>query len=203
VGEKLASQKSKLGRILKNDYVQTAILGLIVLVSVFAFFYGLQTALRTEYPLFAVASGSMEPTLYRGDLILVQGVLDFSQLNADDMNAPVPGEIIVFRVPGQPDPIVHRAVAREYRNNHWYFDTKGDANLNIDYWSPVSQDYIIGKVVGKAPWLGNFSLFMREHPFEGVLLIAIAIAVSIFVDFSFPRKKKREITMEALKQFQT
>ena len=133
--------------------------------------------------------------------ILVQGVLDFSQLNADYMNAPVPGEIIVFRVPGQPDPIVHRAIAKEYRNNHWYFDTKGDANLAIDSWSPVSQDYIIGKVVGKAPWLGNLSLFMREHPFEGVLLIAIAIAVSIFVDFSFPRKKKHEIKMEALQQF--
>jgi signal peptidase I len=198
VGERLASQKSKLGILLKNDYVQTAILGIVVLVSVFAFFYGLQMALRTEYPLFAVASGSMEPTLYKGDLILVQGDLGFSELKVGYVNTPVPGEIIVFRVPGQPDPIVHRAVAKEYRNNRWYFYTKGDANFSIDPWSPVSQDYIIGKVVGKAPWLGNFSLFIRDHPFEGFLVVAILIAVALFVDFNFPRKKKHETKTEVL-----
>jgi len=172
-------------------------------VAVFGFFYGLQTALKTEYPLFAVASGSMEPTLLRGDLILVQGGLNFSELTVGYMTAPVPGEIIVYRVPPEyrytsNDPIVHRAVAKEYRNNRWYFYTKGDANSQIDYWSPISQDYIIGRVVGKVPWLGNLSLFMREHPFEGFLLIAILIVVSIFADFGFPRKKKNtQIAAEA------
>jgi signal peptidase len=204
VGERLTSQKFKLRSILRNNYVQTGILVVIVLVSGFGFFYGLQTALRTEYPLFAVASGSMEPTLFRGDLIVVQGGLDFSELTVGYVTASVPGEIIVYRVPSEyrymsSDPIVHRAVAKEYRNNRWYFYTKGDANSQIDYWSPINQDYIIGRVVGKVPWLGNLSLLMREHPFEGFLLIAILIVVAIFVDFGFPRKKKKpEVMTEAL-----
>jgi signal peptidase I len=148
----------------------------------------------------------MEPTLLRGDLIVVQGGLDFSELTVGYMTAAVPGEIIVYRVPPQygymsNDPIVHRAVEKFYNPNdsRWYFTTKGDANSQVDFWSPISQDYIIGRVVGKVPWLGNLSLLMREHPFEGFLLIAILIIISIFVDFGFPKKKKNsQIKTEAL-----
>ncbi|MDH4221344.1 MAG: hypothetical protein OEV19_01220, partial [Candidatus Bathyarchaeota archaeon] len=67
-------KRAKLAELLRKDYVQTVIMVIITIVIVIVFWYGLRFAFRTEHPLLAVASGSMEPVLYEGDLILVQGV---------------------------------------------------------------------------------------------------------------------------------
>jgi ABC-type multidrug transport system permease subunit len=50
-------KRAKLAGLLRKDYVQTAILVVILVVSVIAFWYGLEFAFRTEHPLLAVASG--------------------------------------------------------------------------------------------------------------------------------------------------
>jgi len=60
----------KLKEILKNDYVKTIIFLAIMILSVMGFWFGLKAVLKTEYPLLAVASGSMVPTLNVGDLIV-------------------------------------------------------------------------------------------------------------------------------------
>ncbi|MFQ6087149.1 MAG: hypothetical protein ACE5OV_03925, partial [Candidatus Bathyarchaeia archaeon] len=67
---------------MKNEYIQTIVLAIILFVGVFAFWFGLRFAFQTEFPVLAVASGSMEPVFYRGDLIIVQGGLNFTELNA-------------------------------------------------------------------------------------------------------------------------
>jgi len=53
----------RLPQILKNEYLQTIILAIILFFGVFAFWVGLTVILRTGFPLLAVASGSMEPVL--------------------------------------------------------------------------------------------------------------------------------------------
>ena len=55
---------------------------------------------NTESPIVVVLTGSMEPAFYRGDLLLVTHF-------DEDMKA---GDIIVFKVPNQDIPIVHRAL---------------------------------------------------------------------------------------------
>ena len=55
---------------------------------------------NTESPIVVVLTGSMEPAFFRGDLLLVTHW-------AEDMEA---GDIIVYSLPGQDIPIVHRAV---------------------------------------------------------------------------------------------
>ena len=72
----IPARQSKLRKALKNNYVKTAILIIIVIGGVLSFWFGIRVVLRTEYPFMAVASGSMVPTLHIGDLIVVQGYAD-------------------------------------------------------------------------------------------------------------------------------
>ncbi len=61
---------------------------------------GLRFALHTDSPLVIVVSGSMEPVFYRGDVVLLKGVTDPSQVKVND--------VIVYKRPGYPYPIIHR-----------------------------------------------------------------------------------------------
>jgi len=199
-----------LSEALKNDYVQIAILGVILLGSVFAFGFGLKVAFRTEYPLLAVASGSMIPTLNVGDLIVVQGI-DANEINA----APRPnGTMIVFYRPnvprrggflffaGENELIVHRAIAEVENNGTWYFQTKGDNNYDSDRWGNtppdtlngmVSSKLLVGKVVAVVPWIGNVPLFIRTP--SGLVLIIFLFILIIFLEF-IPVLSKKQTTTE-------
>ncbi|MFQ6068813.1 MAG: S26 family signal peptidase [Candidatus Bathyarchaeia archaeon] len=202
----------RLSQLLKNDYIQTIILAIILFVGVFAFWFGLRLAFQSDFPLLAVASGSMEPNLYRGDLIIVQGISDFSELHVglytfpNGTLNPNPGEAVVYYHPesDRPPPIylpiagteahliVHRAVEKnQLENGTWEFETKGDASWGSSYdpWGPIRQDLIVGKVVGKVPWLGHIPLFMHENPISATLIIGFLFVVLIIVDFVFPEKE--------------
>ncbi|MEM3765775.1 MAG: hypothetical protein QXU46_01965, partial [Candidatus Bathyarchaeia archaeon] len=60
-----------LKKLWKNDYFQTAITIALIFLIVFSLYYSAQAVLGTPYPVLAVASGSMLPTLNIGDLIVV------------------------------------------------------------------------------------------------------------------------------------
>jgi signal peptidase len=174
--------------ILKNSYVKTVILAVIIIGGVMGFWIGLKAGLRTEYPLLTVASGSMVPTLNVGDLIAVQGVENASALYV----APKPnGEIIVFRSPRmEGELIVHRAIYGELNPDDqlWYFRTQGDANFGPDNWfgsetwnGMISQNRIVGRVVGKVPWVGYIPLYIRTR--EGIVLIVILIVLILMAEY--------------------
>ncbi len=177
----------KLKEMFKSDYVKSAIMLLILAISVFVFWFGLRAALKAEYPLCGVASGSMKPTLRIGDLIVVQG-LDPNEINA--AMAPE-GDIIVFYKPkGWRDPndlIVHRAINKTLTDGEWHFKTKGDANFGPDPWE-VPEDYLIGKVVNLRVPLAGFITFLMRTP-AGILVI-LPMLVVIFIDW-IPWPKKR------------
>jgi len=164
------------------------ILAVIIIGGVMGFWLGLKAGLRTEYPLLTVASGSMVPTLNVGDLIAVQGVENASALNT----APKPdGEIIVFRSPRiEGELIVHRAIYKEFNEDDqlWYLRTQGDANFGPDNWfgsetwnGMISQNRIIGKVIGKAPLVGYIPLYIRTR--EGIILIVILIVLILMAEY--------------------
>jgi signal peptidase len=193
-GEILASSKPVWSNILKNSYVKTVILAVIIIGGVMGFWLGLKAGLRTEYPLLTVASGSMIPTLNIGDLIVVQGVLNASELNV----APKPdGEIIVFKSPRmEGELIVHRAVYKEFHDGLWYFRTQGDANYGPDSWwgsdtwnGMISQNRLVGRVVGKAPWIGYIPLKIRSP--EGIAFIVILIVLILLAEYLPVLLKKR------------
>jgi len=192
---------AKLIKVLKNSYVKIAVFYIVILLTLW---FGPRIAFRTNYPLLAVASGSMIPTLQIGDLIVVQGVPNTSEINA----APKPdGTMIVFHRPGTPrggpflfyagedELIVHRAIAKvENTDTHtWYFQTQGDnsrTNPVPDFWGGsapdvwnglVSEKLLVGKVVGVIPWVGNLPLFMRTP--QGLTLIVFLFILILLIEF--------------------
>jgi len=169
----------KLPEFLKRGYVQTIIMILLVVFAVLIFWYGLRVVFRTDYPVLAVASGSMEPVLFRGDLIFVEGIEDFDDIHVASKDAEQPGDILVYQ--GARDLIVHRVIDKRVVDGKYVFIFHGDANPEGAN-EHVSQDKIIGRYVGfKVPWLGNIALFFE--PFEmKALFIALWIAVLIGVE---------------------
>ncbi|UCH31935.1 MAG: signal peptidase I [Candidatus Bathyarchaeota archaeon] len=171
---------SKLKQAWKNEYIKSIVFLAIILIGIVAFWMGLRFFLRTDYPLLAVASESMVPTLNVGDLIIVQGGLNVSDITAEYGT----GDVIVFHKPGDPDElIVHRAVEK----NDDSLRTKGDANAPIDNWS-VFDSHLVGRVVGTVPYLGHIPLFVRTT--TGVTIIVILIVILILLEFIIPAAKK-------------
>ena len=192
-------------RLWKNEYIQTAIMIVLVIVIVIGFWYGSRAILNTDYPMLAVASGSMcllpgpycdgwshpfERTLHVGDLIVVEGI------NVSDIKAaPYPdGDIIVFHQLYGDELIVHRAIEKRTQDGIISFVTKGDGNTGPDQPIPAAQ--VIGKVILRIPWVGHLALFMRNS--SGVYLIITLIIILVIIELLLPalRGKKPEIASE-------
>ena len=207
-----------LKKLWRNDYFKTALMIILIISAVLGFWYGSQLVLNTQYPVLAVASGSMctvqgmrcdgwshpfSPTLHIGDLITVQGV------NPKEIKAePGTGDIIVFQKPklsesSQDELIVHRAVESEINpdNGLIYFETKGDANTGPDSFSDyrgenytwnskISEKLVVGKVVLRIPWIGHIALFM--HNSFGLYIIIILLIVFVIVEFVVPEFRGKE-----------
>jgi signal peptidase I len=202
-------------RVLKNDYVKTAIAIALIIAIVLGFFFGLGLALGTSVPVRVVESGSMcteiygcdgwshpfEQTLHVGDIIIIQSV------NPEELSTDYPNsDIIVYQNPnlrGNPEatPIVHRIVAKYQVNGTWYFQTKGDGNgvnwpttpTTSEYdshtlWSTgegVPEDLVLGKVVMRIPYFGWITLFMRDNSWALPLVIGL-IMLLIVIEFILP-----------------
>jgi signal peptidase I len=198
-------KQSKLKEALRNNYVKTAILIVIVLGSVVSLWFGIKAVLRTEYPFMAVASPSMDDpimhTLRVGDLIVVQGYADPSTIYA----APKPnGDIVVF---WHWDPArglenwVHRAIEEfTAANGKSYFRTQGDANYGPDYHYNITthavlpglpEEYVVGKVVTNVPVIGQVALFLQT-PSGRIIIVALVVALLIVEFIPFSKWKKKE-----------
>jgi len=191
------AKRTKLADLLRKDYVQTVIMIVITILIVILFWYGLRFAFRTDHPLLAVASESMVPVLYKGDLILVQGVQNACEIHAAPKDANPPGDIIIFRKPMPPyDLIVHRAVAKENENGSCSFTTQGDANSSPDWWT-IRESDIVGKYTGaKAPLLGYLALFFEPIQVKIAFIILWIILLIILELVPLSRKKVKESQTE-------
>jgi signal peptidase len=183
----------------KNEYFQMAMMIILMVVLVFGFWYGSQLALNTQYPALAVVSESMLPTLNVGDVIIVQGV-SAAQINADYTT----GDIIVYRDPSHPDErIVHRAVEKVLKGNYYQFTTKGDNNAGSD--PPFNESYLVGKVIARIPYVGNFPLFVNAlgnfYYFVIIIIIIINILLSLLFDSDEEKKSVDEEPHEKRKLF--
>ena len=170
----------KLPEILKRGYVQTIIMIVVVILAVLLFWYGLRFAFRTEYPILAVASESMEPILYKGDLIVVEGIENISDIYVAPKNAEKPGDIVVYQ--GATQLVVHRAIDKKIgTDGKIVFIIHGDANAEGAN-EHVHESKIIGRYVGfKVPWLGHIALVFQDTETK-VAFIALWILVLIGIE---------------------
>jgi signal peptidase I len=190
---------STLKKLWKNEYFQTTVMIFLIVGVVFGFWYGSRLVLNTDYPMLAVASGSMcmlpgpycdgwshpfERTLHVGDLIIVQGVRPEDIYAAPYNESGRAGDIIVFHQLYGDDLIVHRAIEKTTLPNGTVdsFVTKGDGNPGPD--QPIPASHLIGRVVLRIPWIGHLALYMRNS--TGILIIVALVIVLIVIEFVLP-----------------
>lgn len=103
-----------------------------------------------KYHFLAVGSGSMEPNISRGDMILVE--------KTDAYDAMDEGDVLVYRH----DDVVMVHRIREIRQDEEFsFVTKGDANDTIDNWV-VGQKDVIGVAKARIIAVGFPTLWLNE-----------------------------------------
>lgn len=119
-----------------------------------------------------VQSGSMEPTIRVGDLIL----------DRPQSNYKV-GEIVTFKDPVKPSiTITHRVVGKELKNGALFYKTKGDANREADL-NLVPAQNIIGRSDYKIEGVGKILAFAKTK--NGFLTFAaIPATLVIFLEIS-------------------
>jgi signal peptidase len=151
-----AIKRKPIGRKIVSAFRHEAVREAISAILIIAILYfGAQGTmfliLRTDSPMMAVVSPSMEPTFERGDLLFVQGVHSPDEIKISD--------IIVYQETGDGKQIVHRIVDIEIKDNRVEITTKGDANQTND--PPIGFEQVRGKVVFWLPKLGYISLWLR------------------------------------------
>lgn len=121
------------------------------------------------YGFATVLSGSMEPALSAGDLVVIQ--------KTDKL---APGDIVVYQ--SGKDLIIHRITAL----GEDMLQTKGDANPVPD--PPIAVSSVKGKLVHRIPVLGN-AVRVLKTPGAVVLLLAAAF---VLMELSFCRSKRQD-----------
>lgn len=139
----------------------------ILLLALMIVFFVLQVKLTGDAPsifgnkLYAVLSGSMEPSIPIGSLIVVRNV-DTDRLMTKD--------VITFNHLDSGKIITHRIIKITENGNERYFTTRGDANDTNDFES-VKYVNVIGKVVFTIPFVGSVIDFANTK--NGMLFLVI------------------------------
>lgn len=111
-----------------------------------------------------VLSGSMEPRIHTGDVIIVNPLRATDEIKE--------GDVVTFRVKDKPDMLItHRIVGTILVNGKpLAFTTKGDANDSPDL-SPIGRDQVLGKYQSRVLYAGYLTQFMHKPIGIVVLLI--------------------------------
>lgn len=126
-----------------------------------------------------VLTGSMEPTISAGDMVVVRPV------EAGDVRI---GDVVTYQpVSDDPTLITHRVVAKQVGSSGTTFVTRGDANGADD--APIVADQIMGEVVYHVPYVGHLAVWVGGSR-EGIV-VATGIALLAYAALMFLRPQRR------------
>ncbi len=134
------------------------------------------------YRSLVVLSGSMEPAIGEGDVVIAQPV--------PSKNLQI-GDVIVFAAnPDSQVPIVHRIVKTREQDGVRYYNTRGDANRNEDF-TEISLPPTAWRVVNALPKAG-YVIVWATRPIGALVLIAIPLVLLIVLSiFDWLKKNRR------------
>ncbi len=148
----------------KLKIIKIALLTAVLLMAaVFLIFYR-PTALAGDTHYEPVYTGSMEPAIPVGSIVIIKPV------NPATLKI---GDIICFKLSGTAS-VTHRIV----NVTNGEFTTKGDANEEPDLWT-VKKESVIGKVEMTLPLIGYLGAFVRTPIGFAILIILPASALII------------------------
>jgi signal peptidase I len=119
-----------------------------------------------NYKPFLVQSGSMEPAIMTGDIVVIQGA------NTYEIN-----DVVTFN--GDNNKIITHRIVDVIQGAAEQYATKGDANRAEDS-AIISDKQILGKVFLVLPKLGYFVAFAQSQ--RGLIFLLIIPAVVLILD---------------------
>lgn len=128
---------------------------------------------------YSVVTGSMEPTIKTGSLVLTKPITEVRQ-----------DQIIAFTSPDNgKDVILHRVFDNSDLSA---IKTKGDNNSAEDHWA-VKKDDILGEYVTGVPYAGNISMYMRRPVGFAVMIGLPALAIILVQIFNIKTGIEQEV----------
>ena len=115
--------------------------------------------------LYVVQSGSMEPTIHTGSMVVVTGAASYDT-----------GDIITFGLDSKDQPSTTHRIAEKKPGQ---YVTKGDANNTADI-REITDSEIIGKVRLAIPWIGFLLAFAKTS--VGFVILIVMPAVIVIYD---------------------
>ena len=175
-------------------WIIISILGLVLLLNIYII---AQSKLKPNrvpsvfgYKPFAVLSGSMQPNIMVGDLILIKKT-DINKLKKND--------IIAFR---DKDNLVttHRIIKVVKKNGQVCFETKGDSN-NVKDKELACKNNIEGKYVKRYAKLGNFILFIQK-PLGFTVMMMTLFIICVLIYIIQDKTSSKKINKDELKEYE-
>ncbi|WP_296971776.1 signal peptidase I [Tepidanaerobacter sp. EBM-38] len=156
------------------DLLMKTILILLTLVALSLLFFLVQSKVSGRVPsiggyqMYIVMSGSMNPAVKTGSLVIVK------PLDPEEIR---PKDIITFKSEIESENITTHRVVEIDKSAELFFRTRGDAN-EVDDPMPVSASQVIGKVVYSIPYAGFAFHFIRSQNGIITLLVVFIIFIS-------------------------
>lgn len=136
------------------------------------------TVTGSSAPIVTVVGSSMEPTYYRGDLLL---------LTVPDRPYK-PGEVVAFTSDGRDIPILHRVIEIKEDDGGIKMLTKGDNNTcddRVHIYNPgqlwVEHKDVLGRVRGNLPYVGY--LVIAINYFGSAKYVIVTCLVMVLITF--------------------
>jgi len=142
-------------------------LGALGLVTILVVFSALP--ITGNYKFMVVRSGSMEPSVKMGSIVLVKPSANYSVDDIISFNAG-------FRGPdGKDVPVTHRVIEMRVDQGDPIYVTKGDANEDPDT-RELNHRNVIGKVLISVPYIG-YAVEAARTPYGFLILILIPASI--------------------------
>lgn len=132
------------------------------------------------YRVYDILTGSMNPTIKPGNLVVVKEVLP---------NEVKKNDIITFRSDITNNITTHRAIDIVNSGGKIEFITKGDANNTQDP-IPLDGKLLVGKVIFQVPYLGAFLSSLQKNKLIFIGLIVVIILIDFILNKSILRSEK-------------
>ena len=140
----------------------------VILIGIAFLFLVSALPVTGNYKIKIVKSGSMEPAISTGSIVVVKAFSDYQA-----------GDIITFGKDSKDQvPTTHRIVDIRIESGNPIYVTRGDAN-DTDDSKEVRKNEIIGRVLFHIPVLGYLIDFARQ-PLGFIVLIVLPAAIVIF-----------------------
>ncbi len=145
-----------------NTLFTIAVVAMVLLIVISIF------PVTGNYKIFVVQSGSMEPSIHTGSVVVVKPQEKY-----------IEGDVITFKNKGgKTDSVTHRIARVENNESGINFITKGDANEEEDG-GPVAFEKVIGKVLFSVSYFG-YAVAAAKEPIGFMALIIAPTGIIIF-----------------------